>query len=137
VADNPYQAPKSTVRDIVLPLSIPPEIAKHIKNAWVAACIFGAITLVVALLAIAWTRLIDVALIFGLALGIYKKSRTCAILMLVYFIVSNIMLYHKNSDPSRIVMAVIFIYYFWFGIVGTFRYHTFIREQKRATATSI
>src|SRR3546814_16318433 len=36
----------------------------------------------------AW-ELFDVALILGLAFGIYKKSRTCAVLMLAYFIVAK------------------------------------------------
>jgi serine/threonine-protein kinase len=126
---NPYTAPATTsavsIRDV------PEEILKKIKHAWVAAVISGCITLVVTLVAMSGTdilgfsawELIDVALIFGLAFGIYKKSRACAVIMFVYFIASKILLMMQTGRPTGVPLAIIFAYYFWQGIAGTFAYH--------------
>ncbi|MBO9717596.1 MAG: hypothetical protein J7507_12495 [Pseudoxanthomonas sp.] len=126
---NPYSAPVTTsgiqVRDV------PEEILKKIKHAWVAAVVSGCITLVVTLIAMSGTdilgfsawELIDVALIFGLAFGIYKKSRTCAVVMFVYFIISKILITIQAGHATGIPLALVFGYCFWQGIAGTFAYH--------------
>ena len=126
---NPYTAPATTsavsIRDV------PEEILKKIKHAWVAAVISGCITLVATLVAMSGTdilgfsawELIDVALIFGLAFGIYRKSRACAVIMFVYFIASKILIMMETGRATGIFMAIIFGYYFWQGIAGTFAYH--------------
>jgi serine/threonine-protein kinase len=121
------------------PPAIPKPIADKIKNAWIAGAISGTITLVVTLFAIsgssilgfsAW-ELLDVALIFGLTFGIYKKSRTCAVLMLIYFLYAKITLIAQNGVASSgIVLALVFIYYFGQGVVGTFQYHKLVRARK-------
>jgi hypothetical protein len=138
MSDNPYQSPNAEVRDPAVELSIPDEVLKKIKHAWIAATISGSFTLVVTLFAIfgnsilgfsAW-ELIDVALIFGLAFGIYKKSRTCAVLMLVYFIGAKILIMFETGKPSGLIMAIVFIYYFALGVAGTFEYHKLVRAQQ-------
>jgi hypothetical protein len=104
---------------------------KKIKSAWIAACISGTVTLAVTLLAISGTsilnfsawELIDVALIFGLAFGIYRKSRTCAVLMLVYFVAAKILLMVEAGKPNGLLLAIVFTYYFWQGVSGTFSFH--------------
>jgi serine/threonine-protein kinase len=128
-ASNPYTAPATTsavsIRDV------PEETLKKIKHAWVAAVVSGCITLVVTVVAMSGTdilgfsawELIDVALIFGLAFGIYRKSRTCAVIMLVYFIASRILITMRTGRPTGIPLALVFGYYFWQGIAGTFAYH--------------
>jgi serine/threonine-protein kinase len=111
--------------------TVPDDIAKKIKHAWIAGCISGGITLAFTLLAISGTsilfssawELVDVALIFGLAFGISRKSRTCAILMLVYFISAKIFIMSETGKPSGILLAIVFIYYYWQGVSGTFAYH--------------
>jgi hypothetical protein len=132
---NPYTAPATTsavsIRDV------PEEILKKIKHAWVAAVISGCITLVVTLVAMSGTdilgfsawELIDVALIFGLAFGIYKKSRACAVIMFVYFIASKILIMMQTGRPTGVPLALVFGYYFWQGIAGTFAYHRFERRR--------
>jgi hypothetical protein len=127
--DNPYAAPGAHVADQGAP--VPAEILKKIKSAWVAGCISGSVTLIVTLLAISGTsilnysawELFDVALIFGLAFGIYKKSRACAVLMLIYFIASKILIAIETGKAPGIVLALIFVYYYWQGVAGTFAYH--------------
>ncbi len=105
---------------------------KKIKSAWIAACISGTVTLAVTLLAISGTsilnfsawELIDVAFIFGLAFGIYRKSRTCAVLMLVYFISARVLLLAEGGKlTSGLMLSIVFIYFYWQGVSGTFSFH--------------
>jgi len=127
--ENPYPAPTA---DAVDPSSeIPDEILKKIRNAWVAAVVSGCLTLVVILLAMAgfnilgfsaW-ELIDVALVFGLAFGIYKKNRICAVVMFVYFVASKIFMAIDGGGLRGVPMAIVFGYFFWQGVSGTFAYH--------------
>lgn len=126
---NPYAAPTTAVADPAP--EIPADIARKIKSAWIAGCISGAVTLVVTLIAMSGTAalgfdawsLLDVAVIFGLAFGIYKKSRVCAVLMLAYFILSKIILMMEAGKPSGLLVALIFAYYYVQGIRGTFAFH--------------
>ena len=135
---DPYAPPASPVAD-AMPPAIEPGVLKKIKHAWVAATISGCITLAFTLLAMsgattlpielsAW-QLFDVALMFGLAFGIYKRSRACAILMLVYWVASKILIMVELGKPTGLLMGIVFGYFFWQGIVGTFAYH----QQRRTT----
>jgi serine/threonine-protein kinase len=135
---NRYAPPKSEVEvpEEDLSESVPDEVLKKIKHAWTAGLISAALTLLMTLLAIfgikmlgfdAW-MLLDVALILGLTYGIYRKSRVCAVLMLVYFIISKILLFAQTGKPNGIVMAVIFLYYYAQGVAGTFAYHKYVQE---------
>jgi hypothetical protein len=133
MSHNPYAPPGAKVDLTQGEKSVPEPILKKIRNAWVAGLISAGVTLVVTVLAIsgvslmgytAW-ELLDVVLILGLTLGIYKKSRVCAIAMLTYFVASKIMLISETGKPSGLVTALIFIYYYWQGVLGTFAYHRF------------
>lgn len=128
---NPYTPPGTEVRAVDDPESIPDGVLKKIKGAWIAALISGMMTLIVTLVAISGNRMLgfgpmnvlDVVLIFGLAYGIYRKSRTCAVLMFAYFAISKIMLFAQTRQASGIVFGLIFLYFFGRGVVGTFEYH--------------
>ncbi|XLZ70596.1 hypothetical protein ABT364_01135 [Massilia sp. SR12] len=128
---NPYLPPAADVAIEHAAPEVPAEIQKKIKQAWIAGTISGSMTLLFTLLAVSGTQavgfnawnFIDVVLIFGLAFGIYKKSRACAVLMLVYFIISKIIIAIETGSVSGTVLAVIFIYYYAQGIAGTFAYH--------------
>lgn len=102
-----------------------------IKGAWIAGLISTAITLAVTVLAMsgnpllgfdAW-NLLDVALILGLTFGIYKRSRTCAVIMLAYFVLSKYLLMVEAGKPTGIPMTLVFLYFYGRGVLGTFRYH--------------
>lgn len=137
---NPYAAPSAIVADVAP--AVPADVEKKIKSAWIAACISGAITLVVTLIAVSGTEilgfdawsLLDVGMIFALAFGIYKKSRACAVTMLAYFVLSKIILMVESGKPSGLLMALIFGYYFWQGVEGTFTYHKLKRAPVAAAA---
>ncbi len=111
---------------------------KKIRNAWIAAVISGSLTLALVLLAFyaprwnalginAWA-LIDVAFIYLMAFGIYRKSRTCAVLMLVYFTISKAIMMVQMGKPSGILLSLAFFYFFANGVAGTFAYHKLGRE---------
>jgi hypothetical protein len=132
--DNPYNAPAAAVRDAaprVLP-AVPDEVMKKIKAAWIAAVCSGTITLIVVVIAMVTGKkvmdlglwnLVDVILIFGLAFGIYKKSRTCAVIMLVYFAASKIFQVVETGQANGLVMGILFTILFVQGVIGTFQYH--------------
>lgn len=139
MTENPYEAPQAPVRDIAPAVTISAEVAKRIQHAWIAALISGTVTLAAALFAIfgtsilgfsAW-ELIDAALIFGLAYGIYRKSRTCAVIMFIYFLGSKILIMVEAGPSAGIVMAVVFLYYFWQGVRGTYEYHRLVANGER------
>src|SRR3546814_18658066 len=91
--ENPYSAPVARVSDPeTTKIEVPDEILKKIKHGWVAALFSAGVTLAVTLLAMSGTEMLgfyawelfDVALILGLAFGIYKKSRTGDVLLLTF-----------------------------------------------------
>ena len=102
---NPYTPPVADVDLEPNKIEVPVEILKRIRNAWVTGIISGSITLIFTLIAMNGDQLMgfsvwnlsDVVLIFGLTFGIYKKSRTCAVVMLAYFLLSKIF---RKQVPS-------------------------------------
>jgi serine/threonine-protein kinase len=137
-SDNPYTPPASVVQDVASApaIEVPDAILKKIKGAWIASIVSASLTLILILVAISGTKvysfdawaLIDVALMLGLAFGIYQKSRTCALIMLVYFSYAKIALMSQGAPASSIPMALVFLYFYWQGVVGTFQYHAFLKK---------
>ena len=115
-----------------------------IKKAWVAGVISGVFTLIVTAAAMAgysfmgfsvW-NLLDVAVIFGLTFGIYKKSRACAVIMLLYFVGSKIFIWKETGSVSGLPLALILSYYFYQGVTGTFEYHSEGNAQSQPVVKS-
>lgn len=87
---NPYSPPVADVEIEPAKIEVPDIILKRIKNAWITGIVSGSITLIFTLIAMNGSQILgfsiwnlsDVALIFGLTFGIYKKSRACAVAML-------------------------------------------------------
>lgn len=132
---NPYSPPAADLA-IEQPMpEIPPEVLKKIKGAWIAGVISGCMTLLITLMAMGGTNVlgfnawnfIDVVLIFGLAFGIYKKSRACAVSMLVYFVISKILIAIEGGKMSGLVLSIIFIYYYAQGVAGTYAYQKLVK----------
>ena len=103
--------------------------SKDIKRAWIAAVVSGSVTMVFALIAIGGTELVpgvngwalsDVAILFGLAFGIYKRSRTCAVLITVYAIFNEI--YLLSAGTLHTGLQLVFIYFYVRAIFATFAY---------------
>ena len=105
---------------------------KKIKGAWIAALVSGTLTLGVvayvvfsgsSMLSVDEWVLIDVVIIYGLAFGIYKKSRVAAVSMFVYFIINKVMMYF-DGETRGTWMAAIFLFLFAQGVHGCFQYHS-------------
>jgi hypothetical protein len=139
--ENPYAGPSVQFAD-PMQFEVPEEIRKKIKNGWVAAIISAAFTLVITLLAmsragsvgaapleLASIQLVDVALLLGLAFGVYKKSRTCAVLLLIYFVASKIIIAMEGGKAGGTIMGLVFIYFYGQAVVGTFAYHKLKKRQ--------
>lgn len=122
-------------------VEIPDEILKKIKNGWVAAIVSGVMTFGIMLLALntealaglydIWS-LADVALIFFLAFGIYKKSRTAAAFMFAYFLLSKIWIISETGKPSGLILSLIFLYLYFQAMVGTYQYHKLTKSPDKS-----
>lgn len=134
---NPYSPPVADVDLEANKIEVPVEILKRIRNAWVTGIISGSITLIFTLIAMNGDQLMgfsvwnlsDVVLIFGLTFGIYKKSRTCAVVMLAYFLISKIIIISQTGSFNGSLLAIVFIYYYVYGVIGTFAYHKHLKEN--------
>ena len=78
-------------------------------------------------------NIIDASFVFGMAYGVYRKSRTCAILLFIYYVGCRFDMYQRTGNPSNAVglLAIAFTVAFFLGILGTFAVHS-IEEEKKA-----
>ncbi|PKE29569.1 hypothetical protein CWS43_16145 [Rahnella sp. AA] len=115
---------------------VSPSINRLIKNGWAAAVASALIT--VALDVYFWMSGVRAVLVYfnliyvlvscGLAYGIYRRSRVCAVLMLLLFVLDKVYAPVTYSS-GNIVFFVMFMMFFSGGVVGTFWYHSKARSQ--------
>ena len=113
-------------------------IQRDIKRAWVAALISATVTLAISLFVIlahrtfygvsAWT-LFDAALVYGLAIGVYRRSRIAIVLLICYLAWSKLHQYWVTGKTGALVGLAIFWYFFVAGALAIFEYH---RERRDA-----
>lgn len=128
---NPYQPPAANVDLVEPPLEVPEEIAKKIKSAWIAGLVSVALTLIFVVISLAGTSvmgidawaLLDAAVVAGLAFGVFRKSRTCAILLLAFFLLNKIVMWVDAGSAAGLPMTLVFLWFYFQGIVGTFQFH--------------
>ncbi len=113
----------------------------QIKLAWQGGTVQSTITLVFTLLALAGydffirlfgvvdiLSLINVCLIYGLSFGIYKKSRTAAVIMLIYFVADKAWaVIELKRNPG--ILSLLFLIVYVSGVQGTFAYHRLRGER--------
>lgn len=115
------------------------EARNLIKKGVNAGMIYGGISLVVILflqmfsplaegfLKFAW---LDIGIIYGLTYGIHLKSRACAGLMLVYYLLSKLAMITQGSiGLIGVFVAIAFVKAFYQGWRGTFLYHQIKRSR--------
>jgi serine/threonine-protein kinase len=79
----------------------------------------------------AWI-LIDAAILGGLAYGVWRRSRVCAVLLVIYGIVNEVSLaLQENARFS--LLALVFLYFYIRGAIQIIRDH---REQFLAQPTN-
>lgn len=72
------------------------------------------------------------ALIAGLTFGIFRTSRVCAVVMLVYFVGSKLFLWVETRSITGLPVALVFTWFFFRGVTGTLVWHRLDREDSRA-----
>lgn len=119
------------------------EASQATRQGAIAALISGGLTLVFVWLAIALDAqgtfsifndvyyLFDVALIFILAFGVYKKSRYAAIVLTVYFVVSKLMLAIERGGISTgtLLLSFIFLYFYVKALQGCFAFKKLEKQE--------
>lgn len=101
-----------------------------IAAGWITAGLSGLLTAILAYQSAASlnpTNFIDAVILLGLAYGILRKSRLCAILALAYYLVNQIVrvkLLHGGVPMGGLLAGVaIFVTLYALSIVGTFAWH--------------
>jgi len=133
--DLRYSPPKTVVADMGADVAaepvVPDAVLKKIRNAWIASLISSALTTVMILLKLSGLGVgpfsaidgIDVLFMLGMAFGISRKSRTCAVLMFCYFMLSKYLLIKATGQLNGLLVGAVFLYFYAMGAVGTFEYH--------------
>jgi hypothetical protein len=106
---------------------------------WITAVIAGFFTMLCVMtgcFGLNKYNIVDMALLFGLAYGVYRRSRTCAVLLLAYDVASQAMLLSRGRQPSVIALisAGTFFTAYALGVIGTFVSHA--HAAKAAVASS-
>ena len=104
---------------------------KHVTRAWMAATISAGLTLILSMAGAfgvialpgydAW-NLIDVAILAALGYGVWRRSRICAVLLLLYGIANEVILGFDETARFSL-LRVVFIYFYFRGAVQIFRDH--------------
>lgn len=98
------------------------KIKTGIKSAATAAFFSATITFIAAFV-IDQSMILDAFLSLVLGLGIlFKRSRLCACVLTIYFIISKIALMFYGFKPTSLLTAIAFIIFYVNGIKYTFQY---------------
>ncbi len=121
---------------------------KAIKYGWIAATVSAVFTLILAVLgffihsdnqilqyALDPWLLVDVVLIAVLAFFVFKKSRTAATILLIYFILSKIMEWMDTHSFSGGGIALIFILIYFNAMRATYIWHSRYKNPPQQEAT--
>jgi hypothetical protein len=114
-----------------------PQAKTRIRNACIAGVITAVVTLVASILPLFGVTLVgfnlwnltDVALIAGLTFGIARKSRVCALVMMVYFVISKAMYVAQTGDILNAALGAILAYLYFEGVRGAFAWHRLMKAD--------
>jgi hypothetical protein len=77
--------------------------------------------------------IINAAVYFGMAYGLYRKSRACAIILFLWFIAEFVDAYQQGTTPLmslRILLYYLIAFGLFMGIFATFAMHRFEKEKR-------
>lgn len=138
MSHNPYESPKTDVEQNSAENAVPAPILKKIRSCWIAGLVSAGITLIFAFLALfgvsafgidEWA-FVDAAIMVALVFGVYKKSRTCAILLFVFFAFNKALMWYEAGSVKGLPIALLFFWFFGQGIVGTFQYQKLVQRAR-------
>lgn len=107
---------------------------KDVRAAIIAGLISGIMTMAVVIASIlshynitglgyGMYTLLDIAVIYILSLGIYMRSRICAIILFLYFVSSRVYIVIETGQIPVWFIVFLFGYFYYLGIRGTINYH--------------
>lgn len=117
------------------------EAIQACKNGAIAAFISATLTVGVMLFAMASNVagelqyfddpliIIDALLIVGCAIGMLRKSRAAAVIILVYFIFAKIVIAMETGQASGLGVAFVFLYFYGKAVQGAFTYHRLMKAD--------
>lgn len=93
---------------------------RNVRTAAIVSYVCAALILVMGLILQDYFMLLDVVLVVGLALGVHlAKSRTCAVVLLVYACISGILTTVSTGQLSGWLLILAGIW----AVIGTFNFH--------------
>jgi len=124
-------------------------IDRYIKIAWILAVWAALSTLVLVILGLCGIKdivgvptltgfnIIDALIVSGLAYGVYKRSRICAIILFLQMLIEGISTIRLNTNITSANSAkiVICLYYWFRGILATFDHHKLVTTEHPAHPT--
>jgi hypothetical protein len=101
---------------------------RMVACGWVAASIAGVFMIALALMVgfgLGWVYLAGAGILFALAYGIFRRSRVCAVLVLVNHLLGVAGLFTRaRYVPSvEIALALVLGVLYVLGVIGTFVHH--------------
>ncbi len=114
---------------------------KASKNGAIAAFLSGGITILFALYATGSdtqgtfkfmndpTIVVDIALVFVCAFGMLRNSRTAAVTIFIYFLISKIYMALEFGQMIGLAAGVIFLYFYGKAIQGSFVYYKIKKSE--------
>jgi hypothetical protein len=128
---DPYKAPVAEL-DSPFEIDIPERVLRKIRNGWIAGAISGCLSLGYMIFAFYTGEastltdalyLYDAILLFWLAYGVYKKSRTAATVLFLYDGSMKVLMAVETNHIGAIAIALLFLLLFFLGMIGTYQYH--------------
>ncbi len=120
--------------------------SRDTRFAFVAGLVASAILVAVSVLATAGfslgafgtASLVDAGLIAGLSYGVLKKNRTCAVLLLLFYLAGAGLIAAETKVYYPLLVRAVFVYFFARGAYGAFVWHRELRKRvATATGTSV
>jgi serine/threonine-protein kinase len=140
MSENPYEPSSASLQQHDVELLVPKDIDKKIAGGWVAGLISIAISLVFigisffgpTIAGMNANALVDVTLMAGLAYGVFRKSRICAVLLFLMFLAEKIYAFVATGTVSGIVTSLLFLWFFFQAVIGTFQFHRWKKENAQS-----
>lgn len=115
---------------------------RHIRNGAVAATLSAGLTGLIVTIAVLtepqsgaiayfddpWL-VVDIAALLLLALGVSRKSRTAAVLLVVYFLIALAVRFVDTGRVTGLLGAVVWMYFYVNALRGAFAYHRIARAE--------
>jgi hypothetical protein len=112
---------------------------RKIKSSWLAGLVMVLISLVYLLMNFSEIESpginvlilgFDNFLFLGLNYGAYRKSRTFAVLALLYYVAGKALVSYNLGRIEMLPVILIFVYFFTQGVIGNFQYNRLIKNYK-------